>query len=98
MSASEAIAGAVYSCWQAGRSTRFGSVPPAHPAGEAIQGRSAVQRMAFLALTLTITAVAAMPKGNADNYPSRPIRLIVGFPPGSAADINARLIGDVMSR
>jgi tripartite-type tricarboxylate transporter receptor subunit TctC len=54
--------------------------------------------MAFLALTLTMTAVAAVPKGNADNYPSRPIRLIVGFPPGSAADITARLIGDVMSR
>lgn len=57
-----------------------------------------MQRIAFLAMTLTMTAVAAVPKGNADNYPSRPIRLIVGFPPGSAADINARLIGDVMSR
>jgi len=59
---------------------------------------TAVQRIAFLALTLAITTVAAMPKENADNYPSRPIRLIVGFPPGSAADITARLIGDVMSR
>ena len=56
-----------------------------------------MQRIAFLALTLTMTAVAAVPKGNADNYPSRPIRLIVGFPPGSAADITARLVGDVMS-
>jgi tripartite-type tricarboxylate transporter receptor subunit TctC len=59
---------------------------------------TAVQRIAFLALILTMSAVAAVPKGNADNYPSRPIRLIVGFPPGSAADITARLIGDVMSR
>jgi tripartite-type tricarboxylate transporter receptor subunit TctC len=57
-----------------------------------------VQRFAFLALTLAMTTVAAVPKGNADNYPSRPIRLIIGFPPGSAADITARLVGDAMSR
>src|ERR1700730_10689301 len=37
MSASEAIAGAAYSWWRAGRSTRFGSAPPEHPAGEVIQ-------------------------------------------------------------
>jgi len=40
-----------------------------------------VQRIAFLALTLAMSAVAAVPKGNAENYPSRSIRLIVGFPP-----------------
>ena len=57
-----------------------------------------MQRIAFLALTLAMSAVAAVPKGNAENYPSRSIRLIVGFPPGSAADITARLIGDFMSR
>lgn len=57
-----------------------------------------MHRIALFALTLAMTAVAAAPKGNADNYPSRPIRLIVGFPPGSAADITARLVGDVISR
>ena len=57
-----------------------------------------MQRIAFLALTLAMSAVAAVPKGNAENYPSRSIRLIVGSPPGSAADITARLIGDFMSR
>jgi tripartite-type tricarboxylate transporter receptor subunit TctC len=57
-----------------------------------------MQRIAVLALTLALTAVAAVPQGNADSYPSRPIRLIIGFPPGSAADITARLVGDDMSR
>jgi tripartite-type tricarboxylate transporter receptor subunit TctC len=57
-----------------------------------------MQRIAVLALTLALTAVAAASTGNADDYPSRPIRLIIGFPPGSAADITARLVGDAMSR
>ena len=36
--------------------------------------------------------------GRAEDYPSHPIRLIVGFPPGSAADITARLVGEQMSQ
>src|SRR5262249_9909895 len=35
--------------------------------------RTAMQRFAFLALTLAMTAAAAVSKGNADNYPSRSI-------------------------
>src|SRR6516225_7702645 len=61
-------------------------------------GRTVVQRFACLALVLTMTVVAGVQTGNADTYPSRPIRLIIGFPPGSAADITARLVGDVMSK
>lgn len=36
--------------------------------------------------------------GRAEDYPTHPIRLIVGFPPGSAADITARLVGEAMSK
>jgi tripartite-type tricarboxylate transporter receptor subunit TctC len=60
-----------------------------------------MQRIAVLGLTLALTAVAAVavvPQGRADDFPSRPLRLIIGFPPGSAADITARLVGDAMSR
>src|SRR5262245_9386789 len=64
----------------------------------ASKGRTAMHRIAVLALTLALTVVAAVPNASADSYPSRPIRLIIGFPPGSAADITARLVGDVMSR
>ncbi len=33
----------------------------------------------------------------ADTYPTRPVHLVIGFSPGSASDINARLIGQWLS-
>jgi tripartite-type tricarboxylate transporter receptor subunit TctC len=33
----------------------------------------------------------------ADHYPSRPVHVLVGFPPGGGADIHARLIGQSLS-
>jgi tripartite-type tricarboxylate transporter receptor subunit TctC len=33
----------------------------------------------------------------AESYPSRPVHIIVGFPPGGANDVNARLIGQWLS-
>jgi tripartite-type tricarboxylate transporter receptor subunit TctC len=55
-------------------------------------------RIAVLGLALALSAVAAVPQARADEYPSKQIRLIIGFPPGSAADITARLVGDSMSK
>src|SRR5438046_1714217 len=57
-----------------------------------------MQRIAVLGLTLALTAVAAVPQVRADDFPSRPLRLMIGFPPGSAADITARLVGNAMSQ
>jgi tripartite-type tricarboxylate transporter receptor subunit TctC len=56
-----------------------------------------MQRRAVLGLALVLAAVAAAPQGRADEFPSRPMRLIIGFPPGSAADITARVVGAAMS-
>src|SRR6516165_9951218 len=49
-------------------------------------------------LNLAAGAVV-LPSGSAvaQIYPSRPIHLIVGFPPGGAADLIARLIGQSLS-
>jgi tripartite-type tricarboxylate transporter receptor subunit TctC len=55
-----------------------------------------MQRMAVLGLTVALTLVAAASQGRADDYPSRPIKLIIGFPPGSAADITARVVSAAM--
>src|SRR5262249_17058270 len=46
-------------------------------------------------------AFAAMPAvyriARAQAYPSRPVRLVVGFPPAGVADITARVIGQWLS-
>jgi tripartite-type tricarboxylate transporter receptor subunit TctC len=42
-------------------------------------------------------AVAASSAVHAQDYPTRPVRVIVGFGPGSGADITARVVGARMS-
>jgi len=55
-------------------------------------------RRHFLTLTAGVLASPALLRtARADTYPSRPIRLQVGFPPGGTADIIARLIGQGLS-
>lgn len=45
-------------------------------------------------LLLAISALVAMSNALAqERYPEKPIRLLVGFPAGSTADVAARLIG-----
>jgi tripartite-type tricarboxylate transporter receptor subunit TctC len=62
------------------------------------EGRMKLPRRTFLHLA---AGAAALPAASrfawAQAYPARPVRLIIGYPPGSGPDINARLIGQCLS-
>ena len=51
----------------------------------------------FGLLTAAVLAATALPVHGAEQFPSRPIRMIVPFPPGGSTDFNARAIQDKMS-
>src|SRR5207302_1739289 len=64
------------------------------------QGMTAdIPRRAFLNLAAATSAAAALPRAaSALDYPNRPVRWIIGFPPGGGADIVSRILGGWLSQ
>ncbi len=55
-------------------------------------------RRRFLNLAAGVSVLPVLARAAyADRYPSRPVRIVVGFPPGAATDIVGRLIAQTLS-
>jgi tripartite-type tricarboxylate transporter receptor subunit TctC len=55
------------------------------------------RRTAILLIATGLSAIASAGAASALDYPTRPVRFIVGYPAGGATDILARLIGQRLS-
>lgn len=51
-------------------------------------------RFACVSLFAGLAALPASPAAAADNYPQRPVRLLIPFPPGGGTDVLARAVSD----
>jgi tripartite-type tricarboxylate transporter receptor subunit TctC len=62
-----------------------------------MRARNSFSRRSFLTLAGAGAATVASGAAVADGYPSRPVRFVVGFPPGGGADIVSRIMAAWLS-
>ncbi len=59
--------------------------------------RAAISLIAIGLSGIGLSVLASIGSASALDYPTRPVRFVVGYPPGGATDILARLIGQRLS-
>src|SRR5271170_6084481 len=64
-----------------------------------IRNREETLRKIFgvLAALSAVLAVAGAPHARAQDFPTRPVRIVIAFPPGGPTDFVGRLIADKMT-
>src|SRR4029079_19394993 len=67
-----------------------------HPSSFILMSARRLSAM-FVRATLVLAAVGASAPSCAQDYPSRPIRFIVGFVPGGVSDLLARSLGQELT-
>ena len=55
------------------------------------------RRAAIGLIAIGCSAILSIVSAQAQDYPTRPVKWVVGYPPGGATDILARLIGQRLS-
>ena len=75
------------------------SPPPDHGLQELLHSASRMGLSLSLALSAALSLSLTFPgQAQAQEYPTKPIRLIAPFPPGSGPDVNAREIAGELSK
>jgi len=72
------------------------SAPPTRSSRRRRTLRSAAL-LVCVAVGYGLSSLLALPAANASGYPDKPIRFIVGFPPGGGSDLLARVVGQGLS-
>ena len=65
------------------------------PPGKTTEGKKILNRHVLLLSSATLALLSSSQMAHAQreaNYPSKPIRLMIGYVPGGAADFTARLL------